>query len=547
MVFISSLVHALRESAERAIAHVRPPGPIKHGGTAPFKQHLRPLSTTANPRNFAQSGHTVYTREELGGPPLRSAKDPIYNLFRAIREHAVDPVFTRGVIQGSTVRFYDRSARSESVSKLTRNSYRRAFEQKAFILPQKRPKFQRNCHDVGLNLAQNFQFFQAPVYSVNLGLRAAVDELEDALQNGDRKRGKKSSLRLAAPRKSSSTSTSLGKSKPVKYFERLPQNEAGIYWDDSDSMAYSLDDDYCDTCSSAYVAGVVSPLQSDVSDLDFAQDTFAEVVPDLNRVITTMTIPMNPDVFRLLAGNVVPQDGEQNDELDYLHQIQNINDEYNAFRLHVIVPLEHGLQDGYLSNLEPQGWNAGQLYWNAGEQYAYLPVRFVDFSRAEVLAMLRADVGLRLYRILEPLVLDNTGRMHDIVEEPETMEDDGAEEESFPLNIDGLVDQSIDQQASLVENHGDQANSTIDQDGNEESILSADDMTEHGDDNDGTETPMDSFQSLCSEVSRSESTNHSIWNQSLPSTAMEPISAAVMSGIDDLHYPVSDHPHHAPF
>jgi hypothetical protein len=202
-------------------------------------------------------------------------------------------------------------------------------------------------------------------------------------------------------------------------------------------MPFSLDDDYCDTCSSLYIGGIGSPPESMQWDQGNASDTFAEVDQVPTRYTTTLRIPMSPDLFRILAGNVYEEERDVNDEVDFLYQIQDIAYDHHAFLLNVIAPIERGLENGHLSQLQPQGWNAGQLFRDPDEDgLIYYPIHFINRTREEVLFMLQLDVGARLYDILQEHVTDDTGIHQDVPEEDLIEEDD---EGSLHLSVEHSV------------------------------------------------------------------------------------------------------------
>lgn len=261
------------------------------------------------------------------------------------------------------------------------------------------------------------------IWAPALGLRAALDELQDELKSHGRPVKRNTTLHNAVPVRAHRHGSATRQRKPVDFFERTPQSEADINWDDMDSISFSLDSDYCESCSSSYVEGVVSPPESMQGAEGEASNTFAEAdqVPLL--YTTTLRIPMSPDLFRILAGNV--RDGDIFDALDYPGRIQNIVDDYHDFRLNVLLPLERGLRDGHLSQLDPHGWNAGQLFLDPENDIVCCPIRFFNRTREEVLAMLRLDVRARLYAILQHFVTDDTGMHQDLFGRHRAETDDG--------------------------------------------------------------------------------------------------------------------------
>lgn len=92
MAFLFSLMQILRQSTERAIAHVRPPGPIKHGGVALWNQrfaHASSLHCYAQPASA-----TIHVIDR--SVHHKVSDRPLVNLFNSIVEHAITPVF-RGI------------------------------------------------------------------------------------------------------------------------------------------------------------------------------------------------------------------------------------------------------------------------------------------------------------------------------------------------------------------------------------------------------------------------------------------------------------------
>lgn len=89
MAFLSSLMQILRQSTERAVVHVRPPGPVKHGGAAPWKQHAA-RNSIASPH--AQHFRTIACSADSVTAVKGSDRLP-FNYLKAVLTDAITPVF----------------------------------------------------------------------------------------------------------------------------------------------------------------------------------------------------------------------------------------------------------------------------------------------------------------------------------------------------------------------------------------------------------------------------------------------------------------------
>lgn len=164
MAFLSSLMQALRQSTERAVAHVRPPGPIKHGGGAPWKQRLGhahsvyPYSTSASATvNISEYAATIKVSDR-----------PLVNLFRSIVEHAITPVF-RGIKTEQLINEEVKSTIRKATNNFSKptNNYRKPDPSKG-IYDYRRPsplnsllqhqRLRKTTADVGLRFAPNDGF-----------------------------------------------------------------------------------------------------------------------------------------------------------------------------------------------------------------------------------------------------------------------------------------------------------------------------------------------------------------------------------------------------
>lgn len=241
----------------------------------------------------------------------------------------------------------------------------------------------------------------------SLGLRAAVDELEDQTQNWRRQREKKKP-KFATSSRCSSQRSSLLKKASWNLQQKMVQADSVSNCTGLESLLLSEDFDFSDSCSSSYLPEKIHKSDcSGVSDFEDSDgnECFRPVEQEPIHTITTLNVPMSPEIFQLLIGH--PPIVLRN-ELNFLDLIQGQSDGYERFRLRVLRPLERALQDGYLAQLEPQGWNAGQLEWGTNDdcEVPYLPITFNNRTRQEVLEMLLYDVEPDIYRILQDLVLE---------------------------------------------------------------------------------------------------------------------------------------------
>lgn len=249
--------------------------------------------------------------------------------------------------------------------------------------------------------------FFSTVMAPSFGLRAAVDELEEQTQNWKRQRSIKKPSIASSSRSSSRRSSLL--SKPLNLHQKMIQADSIATCVGLESLLLSNEFDLSDSCSSSYIPETI--YRSDSSELaesEFdANEAFTEVVEEPIHIITTLYVPISPDIFRLLAGPLPMEVGIVADELNYRNLIQAEAEVFRRHRLSIILPLEHSLQDGHLSQLGPVGWNAGRLEW-ASRRLAYLPVTFNNRTRDEVLEMLRYDLDPGIHGIFDAYLVEET-------------------------------------------------------------------------------------------------------------------------------------------
>lgn len=218
-----------------------------------------------------------------------------------------------------------------------------------------------------------------------LGMRAAVDELEDRLRSY-RHDSKDTTRRVTRQRHSTRRSgSSIHKAHQMKLARAIAGTAAAVNVakkcvTDSVELKHRLP-----SCSRP---ASVDVLEGNMDDIEI---TFPPAPAPW--IVTTLRVPLDPDLTLILATTLPHEPGQNSDSL--CDALDDVRGAYHDYWLRVIVPLERGVEEGHLRSLAPT-WEAGgvfQLFTDSGPVGPrHWPISFVNCTREDVLASLKLDV-----------------------------------------------------------------------------------------------------------------------------------------------------------